>query len=51
MSGFSASIQNRNNAPVRPVQQANIDNKISVKRHRVKQKLESVDQVKRSKIF
>ena len=45
MSGFSSSIQNRNQI-VRPIQQAVTGHKIAAKRHLVKQPIESVKKPK-----
>ena len=41
MSGFSESIQTRHQNFSRPVQQNNPANKVSMKRHQVKQNLET----------
>ena len=49
MPGFSKSIQTRNQVVIHPVQQSNPETKISIKRHRMKEKLETVDHLKRVK--
>ena len=49
MPGFSKSIQSRNQFVIRPIQQANPDTKVSIKRHRMKEKLDTVEQLKRVK--
>ena len=41
MGGFSKSIQSRHKNFNRPVQQTDPNNKVSVKRHQVKQNLET----------
>lgn len=41
MGGFSKSIQTRHQNYSRPVQQTNSANKVSVKRHQVKQNLDT----------
>ena len=46
MIGFSNSIQSRNQAVIKPIQQSALDNKITAKRHHVKQPLEPVKKTK-----